>query len=302
MAPSPRAQPVIIIGAARSGTNMLRDCLTALPGVGTWPCDEINYIWRHGNKRYPTDEFSPDRATGPVKRYIRRAFDRVAEKQRLEYVVEKTCANSLRVGFVDRVVPEAKFIFLVRDGRDVVASAMKRWTAPLDPGYLLRKARYVPPADLPFYAWRYLCNRAFRLVSRERRLAFWGPKFEGMRRLLDGAGLTEVCAAQWARCVRKASQSLDRIEPGRVCRVRYEDYVHRPRERFRRICDFLDIEAADDRIDQAVRHVSPHRAGLWPSTLSAADRRRIAPILRPALSQLGYDTAHENQGPADGRR
>ena len=42
-------QPVVIIGAARSGTNMLRDVLVKLPGVGTWPCDEINYIWRHGN-------------------------------------------------------------------------------------------------------------------------------------------------------------------------------------------------------------------------------------------------------------
>ena len=30
------------------GHNMLRDVLTKLPGVATWPCDEINYIWRHG--------------------------------------------------------------------------------------------------------------------------------------------------------------------------------------------------------------------------------------------------------------
>ena len=43
----------MIIGAARSGTNMLRDVLTSLDGVDTWPCDEINYIWRHGNIRWP---------------------------------------------------------------------------------------------------------------------------------------------------------------------------------------------------------------------------------------------------------
>ena len=71
-------QPVIIIGAARSGTNMLRDVLTSLPGVGTWPCDEINYIWRHRNARNPLDEFQPEQATDPVRRFIRGEFDRIA--------------------------------------------------------------------------------------------------------------------------------------------------------------------------------------------------------------------------------
>lgn len=36
--------PVVIIGAGRSGTNALRDALTALPEFETWPCDEINPI------------------------------------------------------------------------------------------------------------------------------------------------------------------------------------------------------------------------------------------------------------------
>ena len=44
---------VVIIGAPRSGTNMLRDVLTSLPGFATWPCDEINLIWRHGNRDLP---------------------------------------------------------------------------------------------------------------------------------------------------------------------------------------------------------------------------------------------------------
>ena len=35
---------VIIIGAPRSGTNILRDTLTSLSNVGTWGCDEIPYL------------------------------------------------------------------------------------------------------------------------------------------------------------------------------------------------------------------------------------------------------------------
>src|SRR5699024_12209800 len=118
--------PVVIIGAPRSGTNMLRDVLCSLDHVATWPCDEINYIWRHGNLRYPSDELPPKRATVPVRRYIRRQFDWVMRRYGVRYVVEKTCANSLRVPFVDAVVPEAKYVFIRRDGLDAVGSAMGR--------------------------------------------------------------------------------------------------------------------------------------------------------------------------------
>ena len=60
---SKASENIVLVGAPRSGTNMLRDVLTALDGIGTWPCDEINYIWRHGNVRYPSDELPRENAT-----------------------------------------------------------------------------------------------------------------------------------------------------------------------------------------------------------------------------------------------
>jgi hypothetical protein len=177
--------PLIIIGAPRSGTNMLRDVLTSLPTVETWPCDEINYIWRHGNVRYPSDEFRPDMARPGVRGYIRKQFDWVARKYKAQTVVEKTCANSLRVGFVDQVVPDAKYIFIHRDGLDAVGSAIKRWKAKLDIPYLARKARFVPASDLPFYGSLFVWNRIHRLLSKEKRLTVWGPKLDYMQELMQ---------------------------------------------------------------------------------------------------------------------
>src|SRR6185503_1405135 len=109
---------LIIIGAPRSGTNMLRDLTCTLPGCGTWPCDEINFIWRHGNVGYPSDAIPPRLATARVRSFIRSRFAKIARQRGLTTVVEKTCANSLRVPFVDSVVPEARYIFLVRNGVD----------------------------------------------------------------------------------------------------------------------------------------------------------------------------------------
>ena len=156
---------------------MLRDVLTSLPGFATWPCDEINYIWRHGNVRYPSDEFTPDMARAEVCGYIRRRFDRVAQRYRAKVVVEKTCANSLRVGFVNAVLPDAKFVLIFRDGRDAVASAMKRWVAPLDFEYIFKKARYVPFGDMPYYAFKYLRSRIAMTSSRKRRISLLGATF-----------------------------------------------------------------------------------------------------------------------------
>ena len=141
---------VIIIGAARSGTNMLRDALVKFQSCDTWDCDEINYIWRYGNRNYPNDELTSNDANAKAISYINRAFDRCAKQKECEYLVEKTCANSLRVSFVDKVVENALFLNIVRDCSDVVSSAFDRWTANVDAGYLAKKAKHVPLGDLPF--------------------------------------------------------------------------------------------------------------------------------------------------------
>src|SRR5699024_5591224 len=135
----------------RSGTNILRDVLTALPGFATWPCDEVNLLWKHHNRRIPHDELGPEHVTNQVRRHMRRRFDTVAKNFNASVVVEKTCATSLRVAFAASVMPDAKFIFIRRDGIDAAASAIQRWDAPFDAEYIARKLRYVPLTDMPFY-------------------------------------------------------------------------------------------------------------------------------------------------------
>jgi hypothetical protein len=267
---------------------MLRDALTKLPGAATWPCDEINYIWRHGNVRYPTDEFTPEMATGPIKRFIREKFDTIARRFEAKYIVEKTCANSLRVGFVDRVIPEAIYIHLVRDGRDVVASAMKRWTARLEPAYILAKARFVPISDLPYYAVRYLWNRAHQFFSREARQAFWGPRFSGMDEMLRNRTLAEVCAAQWAHSVRAATQAFQHIDQPRVLRVQYETFVSDPKKELARVLQFLGLQGACTETEGIVAAISSASVGKWQSDLDQATLALIQPIVEGPQRHYGY--------------
>ncbi|MDH3708437.1 MAG: sulfotransferase [Cyclobacteriaceae bacterium] len=282
-------QTLIIIGAPRSGTNMLRDVICQIPGFGTWPCDEINYIWRHGNITEPTDEYDTALATAAVKDYVRDQFRRLASKQGLNIVVEKTCANSLRVPFVDQVIPNAKYVFIYRDGFDVVDSALNRWKANIDLAYLMRKARYVPISDLPFYASRYFLNRIYRFFSREQRLAFWGPQFHGMYQALDDLSLGEVCALQWQRCVELSSSALDALPKGRVASVRYEDFVNQPLESLNGILDDLDFNVDQDKLKLAVRNVSLNSVGKGRANLSPELEGKIRSLVGETLSKFGYE-------------
>jgi hypothetical protein len=268
-------KPVIIIGAPRSGTNILRDVLTSLPSITTWPCDEINLMWRHGNARHPSDELPPELATPAVQRYMRRQFERVSHRRGCEMVVEKTCANSLRVDFVERIFPDAAYLFIVRDGIDAIASSMKRWTAPFDLAYTLRKVRYVPVTDLPYYGARFLLNRLHRLTTTAKQLAVWGPVFKGMRKAAAELSLEEVCAQQWRACVESAESSLATLPPQRVFRLRYEDFARGAEATTTEICSFLDLPVDTDLIAAAAGKVRDNSVGKGRRALTAQQLRRI---------------------------
>ena len=57
---------IIIIGAARSGTKILRDVLAEASGVGCVPYD-IGFVWRYGNQRVPHDVLDPATVTPRIQ-------------------------------------------------------------------------------------------------------------------------------------------------------------------------------------------------------------------------------------------
>ena len=258
---------------------MLRDVLTSLPQFGTWPCDEINYIWRHGNVRYPSDELPAELATPTVRRFVRSRFAAIQRSLRADVVVEKTCANCLRVPFVESVLDKPRYVNIERDGLDAAGSARLRWSAPIEIRYLLRKARYVPPSDLPYHFGRFVSNRWHQTLSGERRLAFWGPRLDDMEELLKEYTIEEVCAVQWRRCVEGVRRGLAMIPKERVFHVRYEEFVHAPVKELNRIVQFLGQECDARVLADATAGVSARSIGKGASTFGEEECRRVRALL-----------------------
>ena len=248
--------PVLIVGAGRSGTNALRDALSSLHDFETWPCDEIDAIWRYGNLMVDNDEFGIERATPRVRKYIRNAFLRLYKKTgKPQFIVEKTCANSLRIPFVEAILPDAKYIHIIRDGGDVIASATKRWSGKMEiPSlpYYFAKLRYVPASSLPTYFWKFVKNRFLLYLGKEKRFSVWGPRFRGLNDM-DGAPVEELCAHQWMACMSASLSAFSKLEHERVFFLRYEDFVSDPANKLHEILMFLGQERP---MDQIVRSVS----------------------------------------------
>jgi len=235
-------QPLIIIGAARSGTKLLRDLIALHTEIDKVPYD-VNYIWRFGNESQNNDELGSENITPKIQKYIQR--------QLLNYhrghsvLIEKTVSNCLRVPFVDAVYPKARYIHLIRDGYDVIESSYRQWTASPDWRYILQKARTFPIASAPSYAIKYSIAIASKMVrNQEKPRSTWGPIYKGMLDDLEELSLLEVCAIQWQKCVLHSMGELDALPSKRVMTVQYADFVQAPQEVLKSVFTFSGLDSS----------------------------------------------------------
>src|SRR5699024_6004984 len=113
-----------------------RGVLAAPDNFYATPFDS-NHVWRIGNANAPDDLLVPSSVEDSTARVIQDALWKLAAPQggaENSVLVEKTVSNTLRPDFVERVLPGARYILLIRDGRDVVESSYRMWNAPPDTG------------------------------------------------------------------------------------------------------------------------------------------------------------------------
>jgi hypothetical protein len=200
-------RPLIIVSPPRSGSTMLFETLARAPNLYTVGGEshmviegmpELSMVGRKfSSNRLTADDARPEITETLRTRFLSQMRDRDGAAPTLHpfRMLEKTPKNALRIPFLARVFPEARFIYLHRDVRQTLSSMIEAWRSG---GFQTYRA--LPDWSGP--PWSLL------LVPGWRALA--------------GKPLGEIVARQWQICMDRMLDDLDAIPANRQLSVRYE--------------------------------------------------------------------------------
>lgn len=248
---------------------------------------DVNYVWRYGAEASEDDVLDPNALTKKRIEFIRNAIRSLAKAGPGDILIEKTVASTLRVPFVEAVFPDARYVHLIRDGREVAESAMRQWEAPPDWSALARKVRDIPLENLGYVAW-FGGNFVKGLFSGRKGGKVWGPRFPGIDAMVEQGPLSRVCAQQWLESYNRASADLSRVSNAetRVFTIRYEDLI-RDDKSLATLMDQLDLPDKETILSTFHERLRPNEAQLWQA-LPHSDLETFDQAMSLTLKELGY--------------
>ncbi len=221
-------RPVFIVSPPRSGSTLLFETLAQSPSVYTIG-DESHQLIEgisplapesrgFSSNRLLAEDATPEIIGELRSRFVSALRDRDQRRPgpagRVR-MLEKTPKNALRVPFLAKVFPEARFIYLHRDPRQVLSSMMEAWSS----------GRFRTYPQLP--GWTGL-TWSLLLVP-------------GWRELI-GQPLHRVVATQWRTTTELLLDDLEQLAADRWTVARYEALVSDPESEIRRLCQAVSLE------------------------------------------------------------
>ena len=153
---------VFIVGSPRSGTTIMGELLDKHRNISQWY--EPYFVWDHFFRMAPNDERTETDASPRVGKWIYENFARHKKRKKCAVLIDKSPRNSLKIPFIKSIFPQAKFIHLLRDGRDATLSINKEW---------IRRQNII---QNPLYKNRFNYVEAYRVIRKflgRQSFAIW---------------------------------------------------------------------------------------------------------------------------------
>ena len=236
-------RPIIVLGAPRSGTTLLSGVLEAHPDL--YLANEPRILWKYGNDG-KSDALRPQDARPEVVAHIRAELAARIRKAGKTRLVEKTPSNSLRVGFLEAVLPDAIYLHVMRAGVESVLSIRTFWGrhATGVPTNMLRKRlKELSLRQAPHYAKEFARRALGKMMPGAVGPAVWGPRPPGIEQMARDLDPLEVAAWQWRMCVEHACRVGRTLPAERYTECRLEDIGE---ELLDRLMQFADLDPAEE--------------------------------------------------------
>lgn len=257
-------KPIFIVGAPRSGTTFLGSCLAQIP--------EISYhfepIVTKAAARYV---YEGRWGIGKAKWFYRTVY---AWLMRLHLdadlrFAEKTPQNSFIIDFLFSVFPDAQFIHIIRDGRDVALSYSKKpWLQANQAG-----SGKTEPGGYPYGPY----------------VRFWVEPC----RVSEFETTSDIhrCIWAWRRFTESVLETAVRLPRTQYYEVKYESLVTKPVDEANKLLDFLRISNEKSRHifqNTVVSRAKSNSVGKWKYELEDYQLQQIEKEAGFLLRQLGY--------------
>lgn len=221
-------RPIFILAAPRSGSTLLFE--TLIQSESLWSIgDESHGIFEKHPELRPgqgcdNNRLTETNATPVLSEAIRAEFlanmrnchgvryDR--ELHGIPRVIEKTPKNALRVPFLNKIFPDALFIYLHRDPKENISSIIEAW----------KSGRFV------MYPRKVGVNGPWSLALPP---GWWD---------VMNKPLADVAAFQWQTIHNYVLQDLSKLPNERWFAVNYNEFVENTESICERLCAFMDVQ------------------------------------------------------------
>ena len=279
LARSRAADPVFVVGCSRSGTTVTYETIAMSPRLLSFGHEIPEFwdnLWGPHHNRWESEAARAEHALPAHRDAAQRYF---FQRLGLGRVLDKTCINVMRVPYLHALFPNARFVYIHRDGRDNISSLMDGWLH--DGHFALGKLLGPFPCPVAidggaFHEWSFFLPPGWRDYNE--------------------APLEEVCALQWLTANRFALDASRQIPPEQWIQLRYEDIFDRPLAMFREVFERLELPF-DDAIERRCATLDTRPTSIvkgapkkekWKAQ-HAAKIERVLPRIGPMMAELGYD-------------
>ena len=275
----PVKKPIFILGTGRSGTTILGIVLSMHRDVGylnepkaMWhlihPHEDVIGNYSQSLARY---RLTAEDATDEMRRRAVQMFGAYLTTTRSERLVDKYPELIFRTDFVRALFPDARFIFLVRNGWDTCHS-IATWSNRLGVHVNGEKHDWWGVQDRK---WRLLVEQ---LVKTDPILSKIADEVKHFERHLDRAAVEWIVTMQEGIRLMESSSDCTHL-------IRFEDLTAKPDETLSALCDFCELPT-DNRFREYARQTLHPVPARKPFDIHG----EIAPMFYETMKELGYKT------------
>lgn len=270
-------EPIFIVGTGRSGTTILGKILSIHRNIGF--INEPKALW---HAIYPNEDvigsysrgtaffrLNAEHADASVISAAHRLYGAYLFTTCSKRVVDKYPELIFRIKFVKKIFPNAKFIFITRNGWNTCYS-VKKWSE-----------KFTVYNDGEIYDWWGVNNRKWNLLNEQ--IVSQDDIFRDIAKIVKTFKEdVNKAAVEWIVTMREGIRQMSE-NPDSILMVKYEDITNSPYEMLKKILKFCELPN-DKKIFQYAKRVITHVKDYPQPNIHSA----ILPILEQTNRMLGY--------------